>query len=127
MVERVLKERPEYRIEPVEGHIAGDSIIFGPFTVIKDGSPRDLSNDTIEWYLHDDEHPLDADSALFAHTDDVVEITEVADSGFTDGRFQVQVAEGATNDLFGTQYQRAIVETAGGKKQTWLGSVEVIR
>lgn len=125
MSDTIFEHEPPHRITPIDDVIAGDSVVFGPFTVMEDGSPRDLTTDTLEWYLFETELERDPSNAVISHTDSDVVVEEPPNGSYADGEWQVFVEQGAMDGLHGDYWQRAIVDAADDTRQTWKGEVSI--
>lgn len=126
MTNNIHRTEKDYQLDRIDDHIAGDSIILGPFTVEEsDGSTRDLTNDTLEWYLFDNKYDNDTSKAILSHTDTGVTIEEPPNSSYTDGKFQVFVEQDVTTDFNGEKWQRPVIDAVDASKQTWKGPIEI--
>lgn len=110
-----------FDLPAIEGWAAGDSRQLS-FVVTQDGDPKDLTNDTVEWYLlarpyHDaDEAVLSGDSeGVDIYTDEVVDPTA--------GEIRVDIGESATVGEWGAYTQRVVVDPPGDSRQSWRGDV----
>lgn len=110
-----------HELDPVEHWIAGDSKTFEN-TVEEDGSARDITGDTLEWYLFPmGASTTDTSNADFSHNDSGVTVNRVDDSN---GRFNVEVNEDVVTSG-GNYIQRVIVDPTSSTKQTWTGLVYI--
>lgn len=126
MTHQIHTDSPHYRLDPIEDHVAGDSIIFGPYTVTEDDESRDLTNDTIEWYLFDTEHQSSPDDARISHEDGGVHIEDPADGGGReDGRVQIYVEQGVTDGHAGEKHFRVIIDPPDESRQTFKGRIDI--
>lgn len=115
-----------HKIEKIDHHIAGDSVIFGPWTVKIDGEQKNIENDELKWYLFEEEYNSDPEEAILSHNDDSVEVREPEDGSKADGEWEVFVSQGITEDLGGyTYWQRPIVDPSGDSKLSWKGEVVI--
>lgn len=114
------------RLETIEEHVAGDSIIFGPWTVREGETARDISDDELRWYLFETEYDRDPAEAILSHDDPGLTLGEPKDMQFENGHWQVFVSEGVTADLRGTYYQVAVVDPTDSSRQSWIGKINII-
>lgn len=107
----------------IEGWPAGDSRRL-LFTVTQDGSPKDITNDTVTWELRTRPYEsagdteLDgSDSGVTIQTDTVVDPTA--------GEARVDIAEDATAGLWGDYWQVVTIDPPGDSRQSWTGKVVI--
>jgi hypothetical protein len=112
-------------LAPIEAWPTGDSRTLA-FTVAVDdqGTPKDLSNDTIRWSLlrkpyaeRSDAVVTDADAGVTLQTDGVVDPTA--------GEFRVDVAEDVVTG-WGPRWQRVVVDPPDDSRQSWRGPVTLV-
>jgi hypothetical protein len=112
-------------LAPIEAWPTGDSRTLA-FTVAVDdqGTPKDLSNDTIRWSLlrkpyaeRSDAVVTDADAGVTLQTGGVVDPTA--------GEFRVDIAEDAVTG-WGPRWQRVVVDPPDDSRQSWRGPVTLV-
>jgi hypothetical protein len=107
----------------VDGWPQADSRQFS-FVVTQDGSPKDISNDEIEWYLLTEPYDNLADAVL-SPSNSRVEIRTSAVVDPTAGEFRVDIAEAEDSDLWGEYTQVVVVDPPGDSRQSWRGPVVI--
>jgi hypothetical protein len=115
-----LRTDEDHRIDRVEDWVAGDSRRIR-FTVTQNGSPRDITNDSIEWRLS--RRPYQRTDTQLSDGD--TGVTIISESVFdpTTGVFEVRIDSGVTSDIWGELYQTVVVDAAEDTRQSWLGEV----
>jgi len=80
-------------------------------------------------YCFQSQAQSDPADATLSHSDSTVEVQEPSQisDGYAEGVFQVFVKQGATADLAGEYWQRAVVDATGDSKQSWKGRVDISR
>jgi len=114
-------EPTRFELPAIEGWPAGDSRQLS-FSVEQGGSPKDITNDAVEWYLLERPYHELADAILSGDSTGV-EIFRDTVVDPTAGEFRVDVDESATADEWGTYWQLVVVDPPGGSRQTWRGDV----
>lgn len=110
-----------FELPIIEGWPATDSRELLFTVTLADDTPKDLTNDTLEWALLEKPYHSRAD-AVITDGDSGVEIrTDVVDP--TAGEFRVDIDEGALSGAWGTHHQRVAVDPPGESQQTWQGRV----
>lgn len=111
-------------IAPIKSHIAGNSIIFGPYTVeYDDGTARDISQDTINWRVFDRKDKRGESDALISLDTTGVSLEIINASA---GEFRIVVEQGVTSDLDQrAHYHRVIIDGPDNRQQTWIGKLYV--
>lgn len=95
---------------------AGENITR-TFEIDEDGSDKDLSGASVEWYLLATPARDDADAVIDHDTTGVdLSITDAAA-----GELTLTVEQGVTDDLGGQYWQRLVVDDSGTGLQTWGG------
>ena len=113
----------ENELDPIATWPAGDSRRLS-FTVTQDGSPKDITNDGVEWWLA--ERPYDAlADALLSTGDSRVTVQRDTVVDPTAGEFRIDIAEDPDADLWGSYYQVVVVDPPGDSRQSWVGPVVV--
>jgi hypothetical protein len=115
-----LRTDEDHRIDRIEDWVAGDSRRIR-FTVTQDGSPRDISNDTLEWRLS--RRPYQRTDTELSDGDPGVEIISGSVFDPETGVFEVRIDSGVTSDIWGELYQTVVVDAAEDTRQSWLGEV----
>jgi len=110
-----------FELPAIEGWPAGDSRQLS-FTVEQGGTPKDITNDTVEWYLLKRPYHDLADAILSGESSGV-EIFRDTVVDPTAGEFRVDVDEDATANEWGEYWQLVVVDPPGGSRQTWRGGV----
>ena len=110
-----------FELPPIEGWPAADSREL-LFTVeLADGTPKDLTNDSLEWALLAKRYHHRS-QAVVTEAESGVEIrTDVVDP--TAGEFRVDIAETTLEGEWGRYYQRVVVDPPDDSRQTWSGRV----
>jgi len=110
-----------FELPAIEGWPAGDSRQLS-FSVEQGGAPKDITADTVAWYLLERPYHDLAEAVLSGDSTGVDLRTEqVVDPSA--GEFRVDVAEDATGELWGEYWQLVVVDPPGGSRQTWRGDV----
>lgn len=109
-----------YQIPQIDTIVRGDSRRLR-FTVTVDGSPKDLTGDTLRWGLFDREYQSDFSSATLSEADANVAIRTDPITDPTAGEFEVKIDDGAFDVLAGEYFQRVVVDPQDGSLQTWRG------
>ena len=110
-----------FELPIIEGWPATDSRELLFTVTLADDTPKDLTNDTLEWALLEKPYHSRAD-AVITDGDSGVEIrTDVVDP--TAGEFRVDIDEGTLSGSWGTHHQRVAVDPPDESKQTWQGRV----
>lgn len=110
-------------LDPITGWPAGDSRQLS-FTVTQDGTPKDISNDEVEWYLLEREYDALADAVL-SPSDSRVDIRTNTVVDPTAGEFRVDIADDESSDLWGEYTQVVVVDPPGDSRQSWRGDVVI--
>ena len=110
-----------FELDPIDGWLSPDSRQL-LFTVeLADGSAKDISNDSLEWYLLAKPYASDGD-AVVSGSDPGVEVrTDVVDP--TAGESRVDIKQGTLTGEWGEYHQRVTVDPPDGSRQTWQGRV----
>jgi hypothetical protein len=109
------------RIDRVEGWRNTDSRTF-QYSVTQDGEPRDISEDTLSWALYLKPYSQPDVEPLIDETDPGVSIGIAITTGQA-SEFEVEVAEGAVSDLWGSLYQHVVVDPPDSSRQSFVGEV----
>jgi len=105
----------------IEGWPAEDSRRL-LFVVTQDGTPKDISNDTVTWELRTRPYQSAGDVVLDESDDDVTIFTDtVVDP--TAGEARVDIAEGALSGEWGDYWQVVTVDPPDKSRQSWTGKV----
>jgi len=108
---------------PTVEMLAGDSRTLAFQVVDASGNGVDITDATVTWGLFAREY-LDADAdAELTGSDSAVEIVTDDRVDTTNGEFEVRLAPGATDGIWGVWYHRPEVEQAGGSVASWRGSL----
>lgn len=110
-----------HRIESNTHYQSGESVRW-EFTIEEGGSAKSISGAALEWYLLPFESSADA-NAVLDHTDSGVTLSLTTDG--SDGRVDLVIEQGVTDDLEGTYWQRLVVDDAGDGLQQWGGSFPI--
>ena len=109
-------------LAPIDGWPADSSRRLLFTVTLEDGSPKDITNDAVEWELlakpydgRDDAILTDADSGVTIERDTVVDPTA--------GEVRVDIAEDALEGEWGEYTQRVTVDPLGDSRQSWRGDV----
>lgn len=89
--------------------------------VVEDGSDKDISGATVEWYLLPDGDSADGD-AIIDHTTTGVNLS-ISDADA--GEVTLSVDQGVTDGLSGRYYQRLKVDDSGPGLQMWGGAFSI--
>jgi hypothetical protein len=106
----------------IDGFPASDSRVLAFTVLLADGTPRDISDDTVEWYLLDKPY-TDIQSPLVSDSDPGVEVVTDSRVDTTAGEFEVRIDEGTLAGEWGSVYQRVRVDAIGETRQSWTGEV----
>lgn len=103
-------------------YVGGESIIWKFDIKNEDGTDKDLSNGSAEWYLFNRRGQDTADALLDSSSTGVdVTITDT-----TAGKAEVRLSGSATEEYAGGRYwQRFIVTDANGNTQIWNGNFPI--
>lgn len=113
------------RLPPIDDWLTRDSRTLR-FTVAVDdqGTPKDLTNDTVRWALlrkpyaeRADAILTDADSGVDLRTDTVVDPEA--------GEFRVDIESGTVTG-WGPRFQRVQIDPPDDTRQTWIGPVTLL-
>ena len=109
-------------LAPIDGWPADSSreLIFT--VTLADGSPKDVTNDAVEWELLAKPYDGRAD-AILADADSGVTIQRDGVVDPTGGEFRVDIAEDALAGEWGEYTQRVTVDPPGDSRQSWRGDV----
>jgi len=106
---------------PTVEMLAGDSRTLAFQVVDADGTGVDISGATVTWGLFAREYLDDPADAELTGGDSGVEIVTDARVETTNGEFEVRLAPGATEDIWGRYYHRPEVEQQDGSVASWRG------
>jgi hypothetical protein len=106
----------------IDGFPASDARRLEYTVLLSDGTPRDISNDTPEWYLLGKPYDNDAD-ALVSDSDPDVEIVTDSRVDTTAGVFEVRIDPDALAGEWGPRYQRIRIDAPGDTRLTWEGEI----
>lgn len=112
----------EATLDPIDGFPAGDSRRLEFTVVFADGTPRDVSDDTIEWYLLDKPYD-DIANAIVDGDDPGVEVVTDNRVKTDEGEFDVRIDEDTLTGEWGSLYQVVRVDAPGETRQSWTGEV----
>ena len=105
----------------IDGWPAGDSRRL-LFTVMQDGSPKDISNDDVRWELRTTAYESAGDTVLDGDDSGVtIQRENVVDP--TAGEVRIDIAEDATTGEWGQYWQTVTVDPPGDSQQSWTGEV----
>lgn len=109
-------------IPEIDGFPASDSRRLEFTVLLADGSPRDISNDSVEWYLLDKPYDPDAD-AIVDGTSTGVEIVTDSRVDTTNGEFQIRIGADTLAEEWGPVVQRVRIDAPGDTELSWRGDV----
>lgn len=108
---------------PRNDHYVGGESIIWQYTIEKeDGTAKNLSGATVDWYLFNSRGEDTADALLDTSSNGIsVTITDAAN-----GKAEVEIDGSATEDLAGGRYwQRLVVVDDSGNTQIWNGDFPI--
>lgn len=106
-----------HEIERNDHYVGGESVVWG-FTIEDDGSTKDISSASVEWYLLESRGQPNED-ALLDHTDSGI-TAQITDG--PNGEAEVKIESGVTDSYSGSRkWQRFILEDSSGNVQIWRG------
>jgi len=112
-----------HRIDPYNHHLAGETLVW-EHTVEEDGSAKDLSGASVNYYLLAEQGDANDDALLDDSDADIT--AAIVDAA--NGRIDVTFASGATDPYAGQSlWQRLIVDDAAGDRSIWHGPLYVAR
>mgnify|MGYP000025780567 CR=1 FL=1 len=112
----------EDELAPIDGWPADSSRELLFTVTLGDGSPKDLTNDAVEWELL--AKPYDGrDEAILTGDDSGVTIQRDGVVDPTAGEFRVDIVEDALEGEWGELTQRVTVDPPGESRQSWRGDV----
>lgn len=109
-----------HEITPDNHYTAGESVTW-EYTIEQDGSVKDLSGFTVEWYLVPAQGADNSEAKL--STDDSGVSATVVDAA--NGRVDLTINRGVTDDLAGNLWQRLVLDDSGSGRQIWAGPFPV--
>lgn len=111
-----------HSIDRYDHLVGGESIIWKYDVEKTDGTDKDLTSATIDWYLLERRGNADSDALLDKGDSTVaVRITDEAN-----GVVEVELDPDATKDLAGGMYwQRLVATDNSGNKQVWTGEFPI--
>ncbi len=113
-----------YELPAIDPIVRGDSRRLR-FAVTVDGTPKDITGDTLRWGLFDRAYQSDFATAALSDDDDLVAIRTDPTTDPTAGEFEVTIDEGGFDIPPGEYHQRVVVAPANSSRQTWIGRVIV--
>jgi hypothetical protein len=122
MVHELTPSRSE--LPPIDDWRTRDSRTLAYTVAVDDqGTPKDLTNDTVRWALL--RKPYDGrGEAILTDADDGVTLQTEKVVDPEAGEFRVDVAEDTVVG-WGPRVQRVTIDPPGDSRQTWVGSVTV--
>lgn len=106
----------------IDGFPASDSRVLAFTVLLDDGTPRDISDDTVEWYVVEKPY-TDIQTAIVDDASAGVEVVTDSRVDTTAGEFEVRIDEGTLAGSWGSVYQRVRVDAPGETRQSWTGEV----
>lgn len=107
----------------IENWLAGDDRALVFQVVDGDGDAIDITSATVSWALFERRYERDPNVSVLSGDDSGVELVTDNRVDPTNGKWEVRIDSGATDELWGSYTQRPEVEQADGTVASWRGEI----